>query len=140
MRKAILFSCLVLACLVTACGKKHEVLVWPEVMALDETVEKAEVLVDTDESSATLIQLAADLSGKTGMLLASSIPAGVKSPERVALRLQELMDLQSALADSSHLDKSHILAFHPVVEGLMEAAGMPHVHEKGHDHEHDHEH
>jgi hypothetical protein len=122
------------------CGKKNTAIVWPELQALDHAAESAEAKVKAGADAAQLAALAADLADKSGKLLASPVPAGVKSPDLVNLRLREIKDLHAALADPSVLTPSHLLAFHPVVAALLDAAGMPHVHEDDHDHDHDHDH
>jgi hypothetical protein len=120
------------------CGKKNAVIVWPELQALDHATESAEAKVKASADPAQLAALAAELADKCVKLLASPVPAGVKSPDLVHLRLRELKDLHAALADPSVLTDAHLLAFHPVVAALMDAAGMPHVHDDGHDHDHVH--
>lgn len=72
------------------------------------------------------------------------VPENVKNPEKVKqiqTDLKNVMDnMTNELISDDQMLSSLILSLHPIVENLMEAAGVPHVHEHDDEHDHDDEH
>lgn len=112
---------------------------WPELKAFDHQVEQAEARVDAGADAEERSVLAQALKADGEALLASRIPSNVTSRAIVEARLQDIRDLLVEL-ESNESSADVFKAFHPIVEGLMEAAGMPHVHDHDHDHGQDHDH
>ena len=105
---------------------------WPELKALDALSAGAEIVIERGDEE-KLRQLADQMKVATIALADAPLPAGVKNSGD----LEHLKELAATLDDSEHMHDA-VRAFHPVVEKLMETAGVPHTHDH-HDHAgHDH--
>ena len=66
-------------------------------------------------------------------VVAEPVPAGAKNPGQVKVLLGDLKSLSDSLTNPGQQDGGELTAIlcgiHPIVEKLLEAAGMPHVHE-----------
>ncbi len=119
---------------------------WPALKGMDYQAERAEARVDAGADAEELEAVSEAVIAAASVLMDSGVPANVASRSAVDARLEDVRDLLEALkAEPGSADV--LKAFHPVVAGLMDAAGMPHVHEHtghaccdGHDHDHDHGH
>lgn len=122
-----------------AAGK--EALEWDALRGLDELAVEAERVPEGDE--AALRAAASKLKAQIATLTGGEIPAGVENPERTELLLNDLRGLMDAMGDTSATEtaalRGAVGAVHPIVEQLMEASGVPHVHDHGDNHDHDHE-
>lgn len=112
---------------------------WPELARFDEIAVRAERLARTG-NIASLGDVRAELVEAGRAVTAATIPSNATHPEQVKPILADLASLIDDL--SSDLDDESLATlvqgFHPVIESLMEAAGMPHDHDD-HDHgDHDH--
>lgn len=123
---------------------------WPHLRQLDELSERAEQLIAKDER-ATLRMLLPDLVKKSLLVADDPLPAHAPQAKQAGALQDDLRALAKelnapGLSDESMKDLSEGL--HPIVARLLEAAGLPHVHEDHdqddephhHDHDHDHEH
>lgn len=106
-------------------------LVWPELSALDEFAHELEQLVE-ENRVADLRKLAPELKSAAEKLAASPIPADAKMKPVLEGMAKEIGTLAGSLASVESLSddalKTTMEAFHPLVLGMMETAGMPHVH------------
>lgn len=123
------------------CGRQPvtETVEWSELRGLDHQAERAEARVDAGADAEELEALSHAVIAAARALLDSGVPANVVSRSAVEARLQDVRDLAGALEEDPGA-ADVLKAFHPVVAELMEAAGMPHVHDHDHGHDHDHEH
>ena len=111
-------------------GSNDKTVSWPELVRLDEVSYRAEGLVRAGD-------LAAVRKSRTEVLEAgwavnqASVPSNVADPLQVEVLLIDLnsliIDLAAADLDDETLS-SLVLGLHPVIEKLIEAAGMPHLH------------
>lgn len=114
---------------------------WPELKALDTLSAGAEIVIEQGDEE-MLKQLVDQMKVAATALADAPLPAGVKNSGDLEHLLGSLKELAATLDDSEHVHDA-VRAFHPVVEKLMETAGVPHTHDHhdhtGHDHgEHDH--
>jgi len=114
-----------------SCSKPDSVVQWPELKGLDEWAEKGEGWAE-DGKVAEMRQNLPELRKAAETLLASPVPSNAKDPGAVKLLLSDLKDLDQQLGKSPLPDdelKVQVASLHPIVEKLMGAAGLPHVHE-----------
>ncbi len=132
LRSALLF---VLALLATSCGEDAGradagPVVWPELAAFDELAYRAEGLAKVKDSESLLKQRAALL--EAGWAVSPvTMPENVAKKRRVHHLLGDLSSLVNGFATAEMSDERLFAlaeGLHPVVEALIEAAGMPHVH------------
>jgi len=130
-----LFLASVIAILTASCGREVPQadagpVVWPELAAFDEFAYRAEGLAkvkDRDgllKQRATLLEAGWAVSPKT-------MPENVANRKRVHQLLGDLSSLVNGFATNEISDERLFAlaeGLHPVVEALIEAAGMPHVH------------
>lgn len=135
---------LLIAVFVIGCGNQNaqeEVVTWAQLRVLDELSESAMSHTGT-EDSAEFTNTVAELFGAAKLLCSSEPPANAKNLEQVKLLQTDLSGLigdDPASLNQKDLNE-RIEAIHAVAVKLMEAAGMPHVHDHDHEHEeHDHE-
>ena len=136
MSKTSPFFYLSLILLLSSCERSaneiaEETVSWPEIADFDNLAFQADGLVRVKDLEAVR-DLHADLV-KAGMAVTpSSIPANAAKPKEVELILSDLSNLVSGLQadplDDSSLENL-VLGLHPVIAKLIEAAGMPHIHE-----------
>ena len=134
--KKILSSCLlfyVLAC--TSCEKSvsrsnEDIVAWPEITRFDDLAFRADGLVRVEDLAAVRDMLV-DLLKAGDSIKTSTIPQNVANPEQVELFLADLLNLIQNLGDKNLDDltlKNLILGLHPVIEKIIVAAEMPHIH------------
>ena len=103
---------------------------WPELVRFDEIACRIESLVrirDFDSAREVL----PELSEAGEALTTDSVPAYVQDPEQVEMFFADLISLVEALDSDGGDDevlRVAVLGIHPVVDKLIGAAGMPHVH------------
>jgi len=104
---------------------------WDALQRLDSLAERCEALADTKEVTG-LRQLINPLKKAMVAVAADPVPAGAKAPDQVTILQADLKNLTEVLSDPDHQTDADLVALlagiHPVVENLMEVAGMPHVH------------
>lgn len=131
-RPALLF---VIALLATSCGEDGPKsdsgpVVWPELAAFDEFAYRAEGFAKVKDRESLLKQRAGLL--EAGWAVSPpTMPENAASQRRVHQLLGDLSSLVNGFA-SKEISDERLFALaeglHPVVEALIEAAGMPHVH------------
>ncbi len=123
---------LLLGFLVSACdgqGAADGAVAWPELAAFDEIAYVADGHARTGDLSAVAsarVQLL-----ETGRLITiATIPSNAADRSQVEATLGDLRSLIDGLAAEQDEEalSSLVLGMHPVIEELMKAAGMPHVH------------
>lgn len=112
---------------------------WPELRAFDFAAEKVEAALQTDPD-AELIPLFQEVQTAAVALLNSNVPRNAPNAAQVRVRLDDLASLLSDMEEIDDINRERLLAFHPIAEDLMDAAGIPHTHDHDHDHGHDHAH
>ena len=114
-----------------ACGD-DAVVKWPSLKRLDTLAERCEALCDQKDTAA-LRKIAGSVKAAAATVVRDSVPAGAKRPDEVKVLQGDLKSLADAIQDPAQQDGAELTALlagiHPVVEKLMEAAGLPHVHE-----------
>ncbi|MBK1883766.1 hypothetical protein JIN85_15210 [Luteolibacter pohnpeiensis] len=122
----VVFFCL------ASIGFSEEVVKWPNLRKLDEVAEKCEALSEIKDikalrNIATTAKLASEAVEK------DKIPANAKDPHKIKTLQSDLKSLTDLLDHPATQDGEEVMdllaGIHPIVEQLMEAAGMPHVHE-----------
>ena len=104
---------------------------WDSLKKLDDLAERCEALSETNDVAA-LRKLAGPVKAAAAIVATDPVPAGANAPDQVKVLQADLQSLTDALTDSGQPDAevAAILAgIDPIVGKLMEAAGMPHVHE-----------
>ncbi len=108
------------------------VVTWDSLKKLDDLAERCEALSDSKDVSGLRGLIKAVKAAMT-TVAAEPVPAGAKSPEQVKVLQADLRNLSEVLSDTDIMADTDVVAIlagvHPVVENLMEASGMPHVHE-----------
>lgn len=109
---------------------------WDSLKKLDELAERCEALADTNDV-AELRKLVGPVKAAAVIVAADPVPAGAKAPELVKVLQADLQSLTDSLTDSGTQADAEVAAIlagiDPIVGKLMEAAGMPHVHEDDHE-------
>ncbi|MEM7386786.1 MAG: hypothetical protein AAF514_17755 [Verrucomicrobiota bacterium] len=113
----------------TRAGSGDQQVLWPELQRLDEVVYRAEGLARAGDLAALRGSLSGLLdSGKA--VTPETTPSNTADPQQVETILSDLASLIDGL--SPDIDDETllpiVLGLHPVVEKLIEAAGMPHSH------------
>ncbi|MEM6569817.1 MAG: hypothetical protein AAF957_15510 [Planctomycetota bacterium] len=127
---SLLGLCLVAICSACSTGEGGgDAVFWPELAEFDELAYRADGLVRTDDLAAVEGSLAELLASGRAVTVAS-IPSNAADPKQVEAMLTDLTSLIEGLADEPDEDSMQtlVLGLHPVIENLMKAAGMPHVH------------
>ena len=105
---------------------------WPALKQLDDLAERCEALCDQKDVAA-LRQIASTVKTAAITVTHDTLPAGAKQPAEVRTLQGDLANLADSIHDPAKQDGAELMAIlagvHPIVEKLMEAAGMPHVHE-----------
>jgi hypothetical protein len=149
-------SCLLALCL-GGCRQDHDdhdhaaaaapavasIVEWPAVRELDELAHRAGAAADGGDVAALRAMLP-DLNRLAKAAATDAIPGNARNAVQVEMLQLDLENLADALADPAALADedlhASVEALHPVIEGLMLAAGLPHVHGSQDDHGHDHDH
>lgn len=107
--------------------------VWKNLKKLDDLAEKCEALSEKKDIAA-LRKISASVKDAAVLVEKDPPPAGALDAEKVKTLQTDLKSLSDEIGDSEKQDGDELLAVlsavHPIVEQLMEAAGMPHVHEE----------
>jgi hypothetical protein len=113
-------------------AKAEDVVKWPNLKKLDDIAERCEALSDKKDIPG-LRKVAAEAKSAAVLVEKDKIPGNAKDKERVKTLQSDLKSLTDALGDPATGDGDELLGLlagiHPIVEQLMEASGMPHVHE-----------
>ena len=135
MKQAIrvLTTCALLLCGANLTGCRNAATVqWPALKQLDDLAERCEALCDQKDVAA-LRQIAGTVKAAAIAVARDTLPAGAKQPAEVRTLQGDLANLADAIRDPAQQDGVELTGIlagvHPIVEKLMEAAGMPHVHE-----------
>ena len=119
------------SCEQNATNTEDETVSWPEITEFDNIAFQADGLVRVKDFEAAR-KILNDLVKAGRAVTFTSIPSNAAKPEEVELILSDLENLVSELSaenqDDSSLE-SLILGLHQVIAKLIEAAGMPHIHE-----------
>lgn len=146
MRSLLMISLLVSVLTVRA-AHAEEGIAWPHLRELDELAEQAEQGVEKNDT-ASLRALLPKLAAKAKQVATDPLPEGVHQAKQTKALQNDLLALVPELSATDLEDQQvRDLAegVHPIVVALMEAAGLPHVHEDeaeegGDHHEHEHHH
>jgi len=115
----------------TGC-RDARVVQWPALKQLDNLAEQCEALCDQKDVAA-LRKIAGTVQTAAITVVREPAPAGAKQPDEVKSLQGDLKNLAESIHDPARQDGAELTAIlagvHPIVEKLMEAAGMPHVHE-----------
>jgi hypothetical protein len=115
----------------TSCSRSGGVVEWPALKEMDEWAEKGEGWAD-DNKIAEMHQGLAGLCAAAEKLSTSPVPSNAKDPAAVTQTMTDFRDVLKQLSKPNLPDddlKASVAAVHPLVEKLMSAAGLPHVHE-----------
>ena len=110
----------------------RRVVQWPDLTRLDELAEQCEALCDQKDVAA-LRKVAGDVKSAAITVALDPVPEGARQPAAVNALQSDLSSLADSILDPAQQDGAALTAIlagvHPIVEKLMEASGMPHVHE-----------
>jgi hypothetical protein len=105
---------------------------WPSLKKLDDLAEKCEALSES-KNVPELRKIAAEVKASAATVAGEAVPKNAKLPDQVKILQSDLKSLTDSIEDPKKQDGEELTALlagvHPIVEKLMEAAGMPHVHE-----------
>ncbi len=123
----VLFICSMIA------GRADPVVKWDDLKKLDDLAEKCEALCDQKDVKG-LRKVCPSVKEAATKVQKDTVPKGAKDPEKVKVLQGDLKSLVDSLDDPDTQDPEELTAIlagiHPIVEQLMEASGMPHVHEQ----------
>ncbi len=102
---------------------------WPELVQFDELAYRADGLARTDDLI-SVEGMRMDLVDAGRAVTPSTIPANAADPRLAETLLADLGSLVEGLSSSTDPETTTVivLGLHPVIESLMDAVGMPHVH------------
>jgi len=113
-------------------ARAEEAVQWAALKRLDVLAEKCEALGD-QKNVAGLRKIAPAVKAAAALVAKDAVPMNARQPDAVRVLQGDLRSLADAIADPEKQDGEELAAIlagiHPVVEKLMEAAGLPHVHE-----------
>lgn len=125
------------------CGKPNnpavegDVVVWSELRVLDELSESAILFIKQNQTAA-LRDAAGILLNSGRLVVKAEPPANAKQLEQVKLLQRDLdglvNDEPESLTDEELIER--VNAIHAIVVKMMEAAGMPHIHNHDNHDEH----
>lgn len=123
---------LALCLLLHSCGdssESAEPVTWPELVAFDEIAYVADGHARTQDLEA-VAAAREELLAAGRKVTAATIPVNAADPRQVETTLGDLAGLIEGLSGDvdEEAQATLVLGMHPVIEELMEAAGMPHVH------------
>lgn len=114
-------------------GWADTVVKWENLKKLDELAEKCEALCDQKDVKG-LRKVCPEVKKAATAVQKDPLPKGTKDPAKVKVLQGDLKSLMESLTDPDTQDPEELTAIlagvHPIVEQLMEASGMPHVHEE----------
>ncbi|MEM6917323.1 MAG: hypothetical protein AAF491_12225, partial [Verrucomicrobiota bacterium] len=122
--------------MVSSCGEgqneraEGDAVSWPELVAFDELAYRAEGLAKVKDVAGIVSQQTPLVEAGRAVSL-DSMPENVKNPKEVEQLLADLASLVDGIAKDGVPEESLLAlveGLHPVVESLIKAAGMPHVH------------
>ena len=112
---------------------EDQVVKWPSLKKLDDLAERCEALSEKKDVGG-LRKIAAEVKSAAKTVAGEAVPQGAKEPGQVKVLQEDLKSLADSIGDADKQDGEELSAIlagiHPVVEQLMAAAGMPHVHEE----------
>jgi hypothetical protein len=112
--------------------RAETVVTWEALKKLDVLAERCEALCEKYDVVA-LRQLAATVKQAALVVATDALPKGAKQPDQIKVLQGDLKSLADAITAPAQQDAAALTAIlagmHPIVEKLMEAAGLPHVHE-----------
>lgn len=130
LRTCTFFVLLQLVFVLTAQGATT--VTWNSLKKLDDLAERSEVLCER-KAVAELRKLAPAIKKAAAVVIADPVPRDAKNSGQVKILQGDLKSLHNGLSNPAQQDGGELSAIicgiHPIVEALMEAAGMPHVHE-----------
>ena len=102
---------------------------WPELVRFDEVAYRADSFARTGDL-ATVEEMRAELLETGKAITPATIPSNVADPRQTKTILADLTGLVDGLSRSTDPKSTAtlVLGMHPVIEKLMDAAGMPHIH------------
>ncbi len=129
--------CLCLALIAGSCkrggagaGTGDEPVSWPELTRLDEVAYRVDGFARAGDLASVRESLS-DLLDAGRAVTPATIPSNAADTQQIRTILTDLTSLIDGLS-SNELDKESlatlVLGLHPVIEKLIEAVGMPHVH------------
>ena len=105
---------------------------WSSLKKLDELAEQCEALSE-QKNTAALRKIAPEVKAAALVVAKDAVPGNAAKPAEVKVLQGDLKNLADAITDPSTQNGAELTTIlagvHPIVENLMEAAGMPHVHE-----------
>jgi len=105
---------------------------WPSLKKLDDLAERCEALADKKDT-AGLRKIAPEVKKAAALVEADAVPAGAKDAAQVKQLQSDLKSVTDGIVDPDKQDAEDLTVLlagvHPIVEQLMETAGLPHVHE-----------
>ncbi|MEM1184977.1 MAG: hypothetical protein AAGI53_08225 [Planctomycetota bacterium] len=116
----------------TSCSQEassEEPVSWPELARFDDLAFRADGFARVGDLDAVQ-EARAELLEAGRAVTSSTVPSNVADPDQVATILSDLVSLVDGLsseADGERLGEI-VLGLHTVIENLINAAGMPHVH------------
>ncbi|MAH66107.1 MAG: hypothetical protein CMJ27_06910 [Phycisphaerae bacterium] len=130
VRGLFLQLCLLLA--LAACAREDSggaPVAWPELVRFDEIAYRADGLARTGDLG-SVSDLRTELIETGQAVTPSTIPANVANPREVETILADLTGLVEGISATADPESTAmlVLGLHPVIERLITAAGMPHVH------------
>lgn len=126
----LLLFCLTL--LTTACTRDEAgetPVSWPELARFDEVAYRADGFARTGDL-ATVESMRAELLETGKAVTPATVPANAADPRQAKTILADLTNLIDGLSNTTDPESTAtlVLGLHPVIEKLMDAAGMPHIH------------
>jgi hypothetical protein len=113
-------------------GHAETVVKWDSLKKLDVLAERCEALSDAHDV-AELRKLVQPVKAAAAIVATDPVPVGAKAPDQVKVLQSDLKSLTDVLTDPGPQTDAELTAIlasvHPIVEKLMEGAGMPHVYE-----------
>lgn len=118
---------------IPALASAADVVKWPNLKKLDDLAEKCEALSGKKDVEG-LRKVSAATKAAAIAVENDKIPANAKDKEKVKTLQSDLKSISDSLGDPKTQEGDELTdllaSVHPIVEQLMEASGMPHVHEE----------
>src|ERR1035437_3924220 len=127
-----LMHMLLLLIAIPSAHAEETVVKWPSLKKLDDLAERCEALSEKKDVGG-LRKIAAEVKDAAKIVASDAVPEGAKQPGQVKVLQGDLKSLTDSIGDPEKQDGEEITMIlagvHPIVEQLMEASGMPHVHD-----------